>query len=94
MAETKYITGTTKQGFEFKIDVDLFDDWELVEILGEIDENKQSDRIYITLPFSYKVNINQKELWDIEELELLMGRLNQDIWLYKLYPKRVQTRIL
>ena len=40
MAETKYITGKTDQGFEFKIDVDLFDDWELVEILGEVDENK------------------------------------------------------
>lgn len=40
MAETKYIAGKTDQGFEFKIDADLFDDWELVEILGEVDENK------------------------------------------------------
>lgn len=35
------LKGTTKHGFEFKIKEQALDDWEIMEILDELEENPQ-----------------------------------------------------
>lgn len=36
-AKIEYIEGTTKSGFDYKIEKDALDDWELVEAISQMD---------------------------------------------------------
>lgn len=50
------ITGKTKSGFEFKLEDNVLDDYELIEALGELDENPLKISKVIDLLFGNRKN--------------------------------------
>ncbi len=50
------ITGKTKSGFEFKLEDNALDDYELIEALGELDENPLKISKVINLLFGSRKN--------------------------------------
>jgi hypothetical protein len=50
------ITGKTKSGFEFKLEDNALDDYELIEALGELDENPLIISKVINLLFGSRKN--------------------------------------
>ena len=51
------ITGKTKSGFEFKLEDNVLDDYELIEALGELDENPLKISKVIDLLFGNRKNV-------------------------------------
>ena len=80
------ITGITKQGFHYSVDDAVGDDWELIEILSEMN----NDEYLSVVPFAKKLLGNaQKNSAEIKkQVEFLQAKCKKTSWTFLIQIKK------
>lgn len=84
------ITGITKQGFHYSVDDAVGDDWELIEILSEMN----NDEYLSVVPFAKKLLGNaqyerlKKFCRDKKQVEFLQAKCKKTSWTFLIQIKQ------
>ena len=84
------ITGITKQGFHYSVDDAVGDDWELIEILSEMN----NDEYLSVVPFAKKLLGNaqyerlKKFCRDKKRVEFLQAKCKKTSWTFLIQIKK------